>query len=356
MSEAANYWERAEMFANPVSDDPLSLPRDVILTRTAALRWLSRPKWTVLEAVLLFTHSDPEGWADPYYPDEEIRRARPLNKTEEEIEAALISSLKIKNIGSDGAKFFTLEGATARGLQHTQWEDLSFPVSSYVAWAYKTLFPNFKKGHDLQIFGLFHDPEKEAAEDTSQFFGVFEPIEQDFLQILQKIGADEKFAQWESEAVAVAKEIVSHEEALADAFNRHNMQVHQEQRRNEAVSLVKDETEVIDGLTVAGVRAALKYSPALRDIVAAVADWQKPATDGGELPRRSVTEKLQLKQAIENKATAGNWGTNKGKLSEPYGRVIERLIFGKSSGGSGNSSAWYESKYKPQKKTKKKGQ
>lgn len=62
MSEAANYWERAEMFANPVSDDPLSLPRDVILTRTAALRWLSRPKWTVLEAVLLFTHSDPEGW------------------------------------------------------------------------------------------------------------------------------------------------------------------------------------------------------------------------------------------------------------------------------------------------------
>ena len=79
--------------------------------------------------------------------------------------------------------------------------------------------------------------------------------------------------------------------------------------------MVKDETEVIDGLTVAGVRAALKHSPALRDIVAAVADWQKPATDGGELPRRSVTEKLQLKQAIENKATAGNWGTNKGKLS-----------------------------------------
>lgn len=354
MSEAANYWERAEMFANPVSDDPLSLPRDVVLTRTAALRWLSRPKWTVLEAVLLFTHSDPEGWADPYYPDEEIRRARPLNKTEEEIEAALISSLRIKNIGSDGVKFFTLEGATARGLQHTQWEGLSFPVSSYVAWAYKTLFPNFKKGHDLPIFGLFHDSEKEAAEDTSQFFGVFEPIEQDFLQILQKMGADEKFAQWESEAIAVAKETVSPEEALANAFNRHNIQVYQEQKKGEAVSLVKDETEVIDGLTVAGVRAALKHSPALRDIVAAVADWQKPATDGGELPRRSVAEKLQLKQTVENKAVAGSWGTNHGKLAETQGRMIERLIFGKSNGGSGNVSVWYGKRDKNN-KAKKKG-
>ena len=329
MSEVANYWERAEMFANPVSDDPLSLPRDVILTRTAALRWLSRPKWTVLEAVLLFTHSDPEGWADPYYPDEEIRRARPLNKTEEEIEAALISSLRIKNIGSDGAKFFTLEGATARGLQHTQWDDLSFPVSSYVAWAYKTLFPNFKKGHDLQIFGLFHDSEKEAAEDTSQFFGVFEPIEQDFLQILQKIGADEKFAQWESEAVAVAKEIVSHEEALANAFNRHNIQVYQEQKRGEAVSLVKDETEVIDGLTVAGVRAALKHSPALRDVVAAVAEVQAMPRDGVQKPSAETIE-----AKIRVKAKKNGWGTaDDGSLAKTQWTGLKTIVLGRGEVG-----------------------
>lgn len=357
MSEAANYWDYVETYAQPVADDdePFLKPHDINLTRKSALWWLSRPKWTVLEAVLLFTHSDPEGWTDPYRPHEGMSLGRRKYKIEEEIEAALISSLEVKNIGSEGAKFYTLEGATARGLQHTQWEDLSFPVSSYAAWAYKNLFPNFKTGRDLPIFGLFHDAERESNEEENQFFGVFEPIEQDFLQILQKMGADEKFAQWESEAIAVAKESVSPEEALANAFNRHNIQVYQERKRGEAVSLVKDETEVIDGLTVAGVRAALKYSPALRDIVTAVADWQKPATDGGELPRRSVTEKLQLKQIIENKATAGNWGTNKGKLSELQGRVIERLIFGKSSGGSGNSCAWYESKYKPTKKTKKKG-
>lgn len=355
MTEAAVYWDEVESRSDDLTPElDANLPHDIELTRTAALWWLARPKWTVLEAVLLLTGSDPAGWTDPYRPDRGMVLGRRQYKAEDEIEAALISSLKIKSVGNDGAKFYTLEGATCRGLQHTQWDSLSFPVASYVAWAYKTLFPNFKKGHDLPIFGLFHDAEKEATEEKSQFFGAFEPIEQDLLQSLQKIGADEKFAQWESEAVLAAKETVSPEDALADAFRWHNIQVHQEQKREESWALVKDETEVIGGLTVAGVRAAFKHSPALRDIVAAVADWQKPAIDGGELPRRSVAEKLQLKQVIENKAAAGNWGTNHGKLSELYGRVIERLIFGRSGGGRENSSVWYGKRDK-QNKTKKKG-
>lgn len=231
MSEAANHWDYAETYAQPVADDePFPKPHDINLTRKSALWWLSRPKWTVLEAVLLLTNSDPEGWTDPYRPHEGMSLGRRKYKIEDEIEAALISSLKVKNIGSEGAKFFTLEGATARGLQHTQWEDLSFPVSSYVAWAYKNLFPNFKTGRDLPIFGLFHDAEREVAAEGNQLFGVFEPIEQDFLQSLKNIGVDGKFTQWESEAVAVAKEIVSPEEALANAFNRHNIQVYQEQK------------------------------------------------------------------------------------------------------------------------------
>lgn len=351
MTEAAVYWDEvgSRSYDLPPELDA-NLPHDIELTRTAALWWLARPKWTVLEAVLLLTNSDPEGWIDPGRPDRGVQLARRRFQVEDEIEAALISSLKTKSVGNDGAKFHTLEGATCRGLQHTQWDSLSFPVASHVAWAYKTLFPNFKKGRDIPIFGLFHDAEREAAEDKSQFFGVFEPIEQDFLQSLQKIGVDEKFAQWEREAVSAAKETVSPEDALADAFNRHNIQVYQEQRRSEAVPLMKDETEVIGGLTMAGVRAAFKHSPALRDIVAAVVDWQKPAIDGGELPRRSVAEKLQLKQVIENKAAAGNWGTDHGKLSELYGRVIERLIFGRSSGGSGNSSVWYGTRDKAKKK------
>lgn len=356
MSNAAGYWDEVEWRSDVDDFRPENLPRNIELTRDAALRWLSCPKWTVLEAVLLLTGSDPVGWIDPNRPDRGVELARRRFQVEDEIEAALISSLKVKNIGDGGAKFYTLEGATCRGLQRTQWDRLSFPVASYVAWAYKTLFPNFKKGCDLPIFGLFHDAEKEATEEKSQFFGVFEPIEQDFLQSLQKIGVDEKFTHWEREAALAAKETVSPENALADAFNRHNIQVYQEQRSNEAVPLVKDETEVIGGLTVAGVRAALKYSPALRDIVAAVADWHKPATDGGELSQRSVNGILQLKQAVEDKAAVGNWGTaDKGKLSESQGRVIERLIFGRSGGGSGNSSVWYGARDKAEKKTKKKG-
>ncbi len=115
-------------------------------------------------------------------------------------------------------------------------------------------------------------------------------------------------------------------------------------------ALALDEAEVVGGLTVGAVRNVFDHSPALRDIVAAVADWQKPTTDGGELSRRSVNEILQLKQTVEDKAAAGNWGTDKGKLSEPQGRVIERLIFGRSSGGSGNSSVWYGTRDKAKKK------
>lgn len=111
-----------------------------------------------------------------------------------------------------------------------------------------------------------------------------------------------------------------------------------------------ENAEIMDGVTVATLRKVFDHSPALRDIVAAVADWQKPATNGGELSRRSVNEILQLKQVVEDKATAGNWGTDKGKLSEPQGRVIERLIFGRSSGGSGNSSVWYGTRDKTKKK------
>ena len=120
------------------------------------------------------------------------------------------------------------------------------------------------------------------------------------------------------------------------------------------VTPTQGDAEVVDGLTVAALRKVFDHSPALRDIVAAVADWQKPVIGGGELSRRSVNEIQQLKQAVETKAAAGNWGTDNGKLSESYGRVIERLIFGRSGGGRENSSVWYGKRDK-QNKTKKKG-
>lgn len=115
-------------------------------------------------------------------------------------------------------------------------------------------------------------------------------------------------------------------------------------------ALSPEDAEVVDGLTVATLRKVFDHSPALRDIVTAVAEWQKPTIDGGELSRRSVNEIQQLKQAVETKAAAGNWGTDNGKLSEPQGRLIERLIFGRSGGGSGNSSVWYGARDKTKKK------
>ena len=87
--------------------------------------------------------------------------------------------------------------------------------------------------------------------------------------------------------------------------------------------------EIADGLTVAAVRKVFDSSPALRDIVAAVAEVQAMPRDGVQKPSAETVEaKIRLK------AKAHGWGSTKdGSLSDTQWKGLKSVVFGLDRGG-----------------------
>ena len=89
------------------------------------------------------------------------------------------------------------------------------------------------------------------------------------------------------------------------------------------------DAEVMDGLTVLAVRKVFESSPALRDIVAAVAEVQAMPHDGVQKPS---TETVEAK--IRRKAKAHGWGSTKdGSLSDTQWKGLKSVVFGLDRGG-----------------------
>lgn len=90
-----------------------------------------------------------------------------------------------------------------------------------------------------------------------------------------------------------------------------------------------EETEVVDGVTVAALRKVFDYSPALRDIVAAVAEVQAMPRDGVQNPTAdTVAAKIKLK------AKAHGWGSAKdGGLSDTQWKGLKTVVLGLDRGG-----------------------
>ena len=91
----------------------------------------------------------------------------------------------------------------------------------------------------------------------------------------------------------------------------------------------REDAEVVDGLTVADLRKVFESSPALRDIVAAVAEVQAMPHDGVQKPS---TETVEAK--IRRKAKAHGWGSAKdGGLSDTQWKGLKTVVLGLDRGG-----------------------
>lgn len=87
--------------------------------------------------------------------------------------------------------------------------------------------------------------------------------------------------------------------------------------------------EVVDGVTVAALRKVFDHSPALRDIVTAVAEVQAMPRDGLQKPSAETIEaKIRLK------AKRNGWGTaDDGSLAGTQWTVLKTIVLGRDNGG-----------------------
>lgn len=90
-----------------------------------------------------------------------------------------------------------------------------------------------------------------------------------------------------------------------------------------------DDAEVVDDLTVAALRKVFDHSPALRDIVKAVAEVQAMPRDGLQKPSAETIEaKIRLK------AKKNGWGTaDDGSLAKTQWTGLKTIVLGRGDGG-----------------------
>lgn len=90
-----------------------------------------------------------------------------------------------------------------------------------------------------------------------------------------------------------------------------------------------DDTVVVDDLTVVALRKVFDHSPALRDIVKAVAEVQAMPRDGVQKPSENT-----IKARINLKAKAHGWGTaDDGSLAGTQWTGLKTIVLGRGNGG-----------------------
>lgn len=186
--------------------------------------------------------------------------------------------------------------------------NLIFPVAAYFDFAMAELFPSDKGNFDLPCFGIFHDLQKE-----SEGHDVIEPIEPQFAMALTRLGC-------------------KHPLLVAEPMPQKDVppweQLPMSQDQTEQLGEAPDDQAIIEGLTVADVRAMCAHSAPLKSILVATANWHK--IPNGYQQKRDDTA---LETLLSQQAKIDRWGTaNDNGVAKEDLPILKRYITGNVKG------------------------
>lgn len=288
---AKQYWLNAD------NDELIEKEKRLGFKRSAALGYLGVESWTILTAAVLLTE------------DQQPRKssARQIDKLVDLLETQIIDETPSRSIN----KVFSFRGhkTKARGNFVNLYSlKLAFPVKAFFEFAMSELFPNEKQGQDLPCFGIFHDLAKETEGQD-----VIEPIEPEFAMALTRLGC-------------------KHPLLIAEPMPQKDVppweQLPMSQDQTEQLGEAPDDQAIIEGLTVADVRAMCAHSTPLKSILIATANWHK--IPNGYQQKRDDTA---LETLLSQQAKIDRWGTaNDNGVAKEDLPILKRYITGNVKG------------------------
>lgn len=264
-----------------------------------ALAWVHKDMWSVFEATQLLSGIKPRN--QNWYGFE----IEAINKL---LESRVIDESPTLNLN----KIYSLSGYKTKdrdlSVPFSAKSNLIFPVAAYFDFAMAELFPSDKGNFDLPCFGIFHDLQKE-----SEGHDVIEPIEPQFAMALTRLGC-------------------KHPLLVAEPMPQKDVppweQLPMSQDQTEQLGEAPDDQAIIEGLTVADVRAMCAHSAPLKSILIATANWHK-IPNGYQQKRDDTT----LETLLNQQAKIDRWGTaNENGVAKMDLPVLVRYITGNVKG------------------------
>lgn len=264
-----------------------------------ALAWVHKDMWSVFEATQLLSGIKPRN--QNWYGFE----IEAINKL---LESRVIDESPTLNLN----KIYSLSGYKTKdrdlSVPFSAKSNLIFPVAAYFDFAMAELFPSDKGNFDLPCFGIFHDLQKE-----SEGHDVIEPIEPQFAMALTRLGC-------------------KHPLLVAEPMPQKDVppweQLPMSQDQTEQLGEAPDDQAIIEGLTVADVRAMCAHSTPLKSILIATANWHK--IPNGYQQKRDDTA---LETLLSKQAKIDRWGTaNDNGVAKEDLPILKRYITGNVKG------------------------
>lgn len=264
-----------------------------------ALAWVHKDMWSVFEATQLLSGIKPRN--QNWYGFE----IEAINKL---LESRVIDESPTLNLN----KIYSLSGYKTKdrdlSVPFSAKSNLIFPVAAYFDFAMAELFPSDKGNFDLPCFGIFHDLQKE-----SEGHDVIEPIEPQFAMALTRLGC-------------------KHPLLVAEPMPQKDVppweQLPMSQDQTEQLGEAPDDQAIIEGLTVADVRAMCAHSAPLKSILVATANWHK--IPNGYQQKRDDTA---LETLLSQQAKIDRWGTaNDNGVAKEDLPILKRYITGNVKG------------------------
>ena len=264
-----------------------------------ALAWVHKDMWSVFEATQLLSGIKPRN--QNWYGFE----IEAINKL---LESRVIDESPTLNLN----KIYSLSGYKTKdrdlSVPFSAKSNLIFPVAAYFDFAMAELFPSDKGNFDLPCFGIFHDLQKE-----SEGHNVIEPIEPQFAMALTRLGC-------------------KHPLLVAEPMPQKDVppweQLPMSQDQTEQLGEAPDDQAIIEGLTVADVRAMCAHSTPLKSILIATANWHK--IPNGYQQKRDDTA---LETLLSTQAKIDRWGTaNDNGVAKEDLPILKRYITGNVKG------------------------
>lgn len=264
-----------------------------------ALAWVHKDMWSVFEATQLLSGIKPRN--QNWYGFE----IEAINKL---LESRVIDESPTLNLN----KIYSLSGYKTKdrdlSVPFSAKSNLIFPVAAYFDFAMAELFPSDKGNFDLPCFGIFHDLQKE-----SEGHDVIEPIEPQFAMALTRLGC-------------------KHPLLVAEPMPQKDVppweQLPMSQDQTEQLGEAPDDQAIIEGLTVADVRAMCALSTPLKSILVATANWHK--IPNGYQQKRDDTA---LETLLSQQAKIDRWGTaNDNGVAKEDLPILKRYITGNVKG------------------------
>lgn len=316
------------------------------LTKDSALAWLTKKQWTVAEGACLLDGYDPDLGLIPLFDldvgallNEAITDITPNmmpGKTHKEAEEAASRS---------AVHYFSLLGRAAkyvgRAGRFDCLDSLSFPIQTFFSFGLFEYYPNKKHGRHLPCFGIFHDEVAEAEEAgrSYQLVDRMEKPEKEFRQALIDLGIflteEDAYSAYEKELIEdCEKNLLTVAGELGESAPPLNgggeitesiapwdeLPIEQDQftvngkdteTNPQPKAIASDDLAIIDGLTVADVRAMLdksnpRYSKELHAALELWAGFESDSVPDGITPKTEIDARLKDWEVEHNH----NFGTN----------------------------------------------